>query len=70
MNNILVQLLQLWSLTKPDQFIRSKRRITFKVLDENVNDFEIGDMIEGFLYQSKRRICTNDEYPFYLQRSL
>src|SRR5699024_12314582 len=34
-----------------------KEGITFKVLDENVNDFEIGDMIEGFFY-----INQKDEY--------
>ena len=57
MNNILGTITTAMVVDKNQtNLFAQKEGITFKVLDENVNDFEIGDMIEGFLYQSK------DEY--------
>lgn len=58
MNNILGTITTAMVVDKNQtNLFAQKEGITFKVLDENVNDFEIGDMIEGFFY-----INQKDEY--------
>jgi hypothetical protein len=63
MNNILGTIITALVTDKNESNVFAQREgVTFKVMDANVEDFEIGDIIEGFAYVNQK-----DEYVMMIE---